>query len=715
MNKLWWLNDESKSILNRGYLQENETVDDAIDRIASSAANRQNKPEWADKFKELIENGWISLSSPVWANMGTERGLPISCFNVHVPDSMEGITDKLGEVIMQTKLGGGTSGYFGSIRSRGSNITGNGKSSGAVSFMKLFDTAMDTVSQGGVRRGAFAAYLDIDHPDIEEFLEIKDIGSTIQNLFNAVNVSDEWMQEMIDGDKEKREIWAKVLKSRQNKGLPYIFFTDNVNNNKPDVYKEKNMMINSSNLCLVGGDRVVSNFGYLTAKELYDIDEELILFDGEKEVKSSKMKLREKNADVYKMTLDNGMEQTVTEYHGIAKIIDDRNTIVRTELKDIKIGDRVAIQTNKGLFGNKDMRDEAFLLGLYQSDGTQHRDTIMLDIWENDFDILEEVQEKFDKIFHKYGCDNYEISNQFGKSKKTRKLESPKFKDCIVREDSDKKMRLSSNCLKKSLNFEKGYVPTWIWESNEETQWEYVKGLLIADGTAHMSNSKGKPIQIAYVDINKEFLKELQILFQNLGLQTSIRLMRKGGRELFSDGKGSQKYYDTKDCWRLIVGNKNDALLINEKTHFLDRKNIILEKKEYRNNTKKSYKVISIEYVGKEDVYCPTVYNDDHIFVSNGVKTFNCSEIALPSNDDESFVCCLLSMNLELYDEWKDTDAIKYATYLLDCIMQEFIDKTRYNKYLKSAHNFAKRHRALGIGVLGWHSYLQKNMIPFEG
>jgi ribonucleoside-diphosphate reductase alpha chain len=191
----------------------------------------------------------MSLSSPIWANMGTERGLPISCFNVHVPDDIEGITHKLGEVIMQTKIGGGTSGYFGELRERGSAVTDNGKSSGAVSFMKLFDTAMDTISQGGVRRGAFAAYLDIDHSDIKEFLDIKNIGNPIQNLFFGVCVPDYWMQEMIDGDMEKREIWAKVLESRQQKGLPYIFFTDNVNRFKPDVYIDKKMTIHASNLC----------------------------------------------------------------------------------------------------------------------------------------------------------------------------------------------------------------------------------------------------------------------------------------------------------------------------------------------------------------------------------------------------------------------------------------------------------------------------------
>ncbi|UUC45215.1 ribonucleoside-diphosphate reductase subunit alpha [Flavobacterium cerinum] len=247
--KLWWKNSESEQILNRGYLLKGETVEGAIDRICSAAARRLFRPELKESFQEMIERGWMSISSPVWANMGTERGLPISCFNVHVPDHIEGITHKLGEVIMQTKIGGGTSGYFGELRERGSAVTDNGKSSGSVSFMKLFDTAMDTISQGGVRRGAFAAYLDIDHPDIEEFLKIKNIGNPIQNLFTGVCVPDYWMQEMIEGDTDKRHVWAKVLESRQQKGLPYIFFSDNVNKNKPQVYKDNNMRINASNLC----------------------------------------------------------------------------------------------------------------------------------------------------------------------------------------------------------------------------------------------------------------------------------------------------------------------------------------------------------------------------------------------------------------------------------------------------------------------------------
>lgn len=247
--RYWWINDESLAVLNRGYLLNGETVEGAVDRITTAAAKRLNNMELQPIFKEMIERGWMSLSSPIWANMGTERGLPISCFGCHIPDSVENITHKLGEVIMQTKVGGGTSGYFGELRGRGSSITDNGKSSGSVSFMRMFDTTLDVVSQGGVRKGAFAAYLDIDHPDVEEFLQIKDIGNPIQNLFFSVCVPDYWMQEMIDGDMEKRKLWARILESRQQKGLPYVFFTDNNNKNKSQIYKDLDLKITHSNLC----------------------------------------------------------------------------------------------------------------------------------------------------------------------------------------------------------------------------------------------------------------------------------------------------------------------------------------------------------------------------------------------------------------------------------------------------------------------------------
>lgn len=248
--KYWWINDESQSMLERGYLVEDQTVEDKLKIICKYAASfYKDEDDLKERFLEIFERGWASLSSPIWANFGEERGLPISCFNTLIPDSMDGIYTSLHEVAMETKLGGGTSGYFGKLRGLGTPVKGGGISSGAMSFVELFDSTTKIVSQAGVRRGAFAAYLEIDHPEIEKFLTVKDKNSTLQSINTAVCVSDEWMKSMKEGDKEKRETWAKVIKSRREKGIPYLFFSDTANKNKPQIYKDTNSTIYASNLC----------------------------------------------------------------------------------------------------------------------------------------------------------------------------------------------------------------------------------------------------------------------------------------------------------------------------------------------------------------------------------------------------------------------------------------------------------------------------------
>ena len=154
-----------------------------------------------------------------------------------------------GEVGMMTKYGGGTSIYLGGVRPRGSEISGNGHSSGSVHFMELFDNLINIVSQGVTRRGHCAPYLPVEHGDIEEFLNIGKEGHPIQESTYAVTVGDAWLKAMVDGDQEKRKIWAKIIQRRTEIGYPYILFSDTVNNNTVDVYKDKGMRINNSNLC----------------------------------------------------------------------------------------------------------------------------------------------------------------------------------------------------------------------------------------------------------------------------------------------------------------------------------------------------------------------------------------------------------------------------------------------------------------------------------
>jgi len=242
-----WLTDMSQEFLDRDYLLPGQSLDARVHIIAAKAENILGIPGFAERFIANIKKGWYSLSTPIWANFGTDRGLPISCFGSSVEDDMASILYSQAEVGMMSKYGGGTSVYLGKLRPRGATIKNNGESSGAVHFAQLYDNTINLISQGGMRRGNCAVYLPVDHADIDEWLTIRSEGSPLQDISFGVTVPDYWMKEMIAGDASKRKIWAKVLEARAKTGYPYIHFTGNANKNKPECYE--GMEITHSNLC----------------------------------------------------------------------------------------------------------------------------------------------------------------------------------------------------------------------------------------------------------------------------------------------------------------------------------------------------------------------------------------------------------------------------------------------------------------------------------
>ena len=249
MKDYYWLNKDSRTFLSRGYLSKNETPEQRIRDIAEKAEEYLHEEGFADKFVSYMARGFYSLASPVWANYGKERGLPVSCFGSYIDDSMQAILFSHAENGMLMKNGGGTSGYFGALRGRGAPITDQGESSGSVHFMQMYDTLASVVSQGSVRRGFFAGYQDIEHPDADEFLDIATEGNPIQGLTTGITVSDKFIEEMKAGDSQKRALWAKVLQRRSEVGFPYILYSDNVNNGRPKVYKDKDRRVYASNMC----------------------------------------------------------------------------------------------------------------------------------------------------------------------------------------------------------------------------------------------------------------------------------------------------------------------------------------------------------------------------------------------------------------------------------------------------------------------------------
>lgn len=249
-----WMTTEGYETLSRGYLLKEETPLQMYKRVAKAAASYyEDSSKWEEKFFDVMWKNWLCLASPVAANMGTDRGLPISCNTIHVGDSIDSIFHKNYELAILSKNGAGVGIYVGDIRARGATINGNGASEGVIPWSKVYDITTVSVNQGSTRRGASALYLPIDHGDIDEFINIRrptgDVNRRCLNVNQGVCVKDEWMQSMLDGDAKKRLLWQEILKSRVETGEPYLFFTDNVNNANPECYKSNNLDVKTSNIC----------------------------------------------------------------------------------------------------------------------------------------------------------------------------------------------------------------------------------------------------------------------------------------------------------------------------------------------------------------------------------------------------------------------------------------------------------------------------------
>jgi ribonucleoside-diphosphate reductase alpha chain len=243
--KYYWLNDDSRTFLSRGYISE--SPEQRIKDIANKAEYYLKIDGFAKKFEDYMSKGYYSLSTPVWINFGKEKGLPISCYGSNIDDTLDSILNASREIGMMSKYGGGTSAYLGNIRARGNKISTGGLADGPVHYARMYDTTVDVCKQSEARRGACAVWLPVEHDDILEFLDIGTEGNPIQNLQYGVTVTDQWMEEMKGGDVDKRKIWAKIIQRRSEFGFPYIMFKDNTNNNSP--YKELGLEITASNLC----------------------------------------------------------------------------------------------------------------------------------------------------------------------------------------------------------------------------------------------------------------------------------------------------------------------------------------------------------------------------------------------------------------------------------------------------------------------------------
>ena len=248
-----WMNEISLSMISKGYLLPDEDVFDAFKRVSRAAAKRLKRKDLQLFFYEAMTKNWLCLASPVLSNLGTERGMPISCFGIDTDDSIEGIALSNSELMRLSSQGGGVGIGVSRIRGRGKTISGNGVSEGVVPWVKIYDSTILATNQGSVRRGAASVNLNVNHPDIEEFLMIRrpkgDVNRQCLNMHQCVVIDDEFMNKVEERDPKALKLWGEILKTRLETGEPYIMFEDNVNNANPEAYKKNNLHVSMTNIC----------------------------------------------------------------------------------------------------------------------------------------------------------------------------------------------------------------------------------------------------------------------------------------------------------------------------------------------------------------------------------------------------------------------------------------------------------------------------------
>lgn len=256
-----WMTSAGYKTVSNGYLLDGETPIDAYNRVASAAAKALNfkdkkiKKQYEDKFLDYMLKGWLCPASPVFSNMGTDRGLPISCFGIDVQDSLDDIYSCLHEQAMMTKGGGGVGTSMSRIRGRGEPIKGgkNGFSEGVIPWAKNFEIGIVATAQGGVRKGAGSINLDADHPDFHEFLRMRRPNGDTNRMCRQINhcaiVDDAFMESLCQGNEENQLKWMELMRTRLETGEPYIMFKDTVNRGNPECYKKHNLDVSMTNIC----------------------------------------------------------------------------------------------------------------------------------------------------------------------------------------------------------------------------------------------------------------------------------------------------------------------------------------------------------------------------------------------------------------------------------------------------------------------------------
>lgn len=635
--------------------------------VASAEENEADRKKYAEAFYEIMAKLDFLPNSPTLMNAGrpAPHGQLAACFVVGVEDNMESICEALRKLMLIHKMGGGTGFNFSKLRGKGEAVNStNGSASGPVSFMSLFDKASETVHQGGVRRGASMGILNVDHPDIREFISCKDSGDVITNFNLSVGVPDSFMEKALAAkESSERQLLWEIAEHAWKTGDPGIIFLDTLNADNPCPQLGR---IEGTNPCVTGDTPILTDKGYIPIKEC--VGKIVAVWNGGC-FSYVAPQVTGENQPIMTLTFSDGSELRCTPYHKfyIQRGFARGGKQEKLEARQLKVGDRLCKTRYPILnFEKSSMTTgEAYVNGFFSGDGTE------LDGGHQQLRLYDKKRELVD-FFAQFGSIGDRERDPINVSLARMKTLMPKF-----------------------------------WIPSDETlpnRLAWLAGLIDADG--HRNSEDGS---LSITSIHKDFLLGIRLMLNTCGIPSSVLPLKEARQNLLPDGKGGQKLYDCQTSYRLLISAAcaKQLMELGFQTKRVDLTGI-----KPNRSAGRFVKVEKIEHCGEtaDKVYC---FNEPicHSGMFNGILTGNCGESPLLPSE----ACNLGSINLaHMVTPRGEIDWIRLRDTVITAVrfLDNVIDVNQYP--LPEIAEAVKRTRKIGLGVMGWADMLFKLRVPYD-
>lgn len=675
-------------ILEKRYLGQNEegqiieTPSGMFERVAANIAladllynkDYADVSKSAEEFYGIMNSLKFLPNSPTLMNAGKPLQMCSACFVLPVYDSIEEIFESIKNAALIHKAGGGTGFDFSRIRAENANVKStNGIASGPVSFLKVFNAATDVIKQGSKRRGANMAVLRCDHPDIVKFIEAKQKEGDFSNFNFSVAITDTFIEayrnnsyyNLIDPHTNKvvqpisaKYVFELIAEHAHSNGEPGMIFIDTMNKDNPVPLFDT---IRATNPCVTGDTPILTSTGYVRIKDVEGRQVEV--WNGE-EFSPVIPTVTGVFQDMLRVTFSDGSDLDCTLYHKFCIELskDNRHSdVMRIEAKDLEPGmklERFSYPVIEGTISLSEM--EAYTKGVFCGDGSIEtlRDRQSIWLYDDKIKLLPYLLQDSHNI-----CANGRIMVKMPKGE-----------------------------------WAKDWVPST--EYTIKTRLDWLAGILDTD--AGFTSYGGYAIW----SIDKNFLMNTKYMLHTLGVGATLTLGKKAQNKMMPDGKGGQKEYSTKDCWRLSISGSSIEKLVNLglTTKRIDVSHKVITPKN------RLIEIVSVEPIENEEtVYCFTE-EKRHKGMFGCVAIGNCGE--QPLYDYES--CTLGSINLSKFVidgsfDWADFKrTVEIAVHFLDNVLD-------MNKYpLAAIEEKTKKCRKIGLGVMGFHDMLLKLKIKYN-